>query len=185
MHATVQNFVERTLYVRHVFEKRVLEVGSFDVNGSVRPFVESLRPAWYLGVDQTPGPGVDQVVNCEQLTREVGCAVWDLVISTEMLEHVEDWRRCLWELAAAVVPGGYLLVTTRSPGFPYHAFPVDNHRFTHQQMHCILAALKLETLALEDDPEPGVLVFARKPLSDPYVAPDALKFLDAESVVRQ
>ena len=153
----------------HVTGARVLEVGSYDINGSVRPYVESLKPAIYIGVDISDGPSVDVVVDCEDLTAVVGDRSWDVVICTEMLEHVPNWRTCMRELVSAVSPGGYLLLTTRSPGFPYHGFPGDYWRFTRQQMFDILYGLGLDVITIDDDhPDtPGVLAFARKPVHKP------------------
>jgi Methyltransferase domain len=181
MHPTVMDFAKRTLTTLHVKDKRVLEVGSYDVNGTVRPFVESLKPAQYLGVDMQPGPNVDLVVDCEQLSKDVG-SQWDLVISTEMLEHVGDWRKCVCELVNSVAPHGYLLITTRSPGFPYHPFPVDNWRYTRRQMWKIMSWLGMFVAVLEDDPEPGVFVFAQKTCGKP-VTPKLLAEIDIEKTV--
>lgn len=145
-----------------VADKQVLEVGSYDVNGSVRPYIESLNPKLYLGVDAAIGPRVDKVVNCMKLTEQVGSG-WDVVISTEMLEHVRDWRGCMIQLAEAVTPGGLLLITTRSPGFPFHPYPEDHWRFTLKVMSEILTVLDFEAL-VQDDPEaPGVFALGRKP----------------------
>jgi hypothetical protein len=175
------DWVCRTLNSDHVAGGDVLEVGSFDVNGSVRPYIESLGPRRYLGVDASPGPRVDRVVDCEQLTTEIK-GLWDVVISTEMLEHVRDWRTCVVQLAAMVKPGGLLLITTRSPGFPYHPFPEDHWRYTNDQMRAILDALGLEILTLEDDPDPGVFALARKPTTPLDCA--GLDDIDVEVVAR-
>ena len=41
---------------------RVIELGSRNVNGSVRPLLqEKLKPEFYVGVDAMPGPDVDVV----------------------------------------------------------------------------------------------------------------------------
>lgn len=171
MHPSVLEFVARAILVSAppIKGARVLEVGSYNVNGSVRQIIESLEPFLYLGVDQSAGPGVDLVVNCEKLTSDVhiGCGAWDLVVSTEMLEHTDDWRACMTEMTRAVTPGGLLLVTTRSPGYPYHPFPVDNWRFSLDDMKRIVEALGLDLVLLEDDEPsqgPGVFVLAHKPL---------------------
>lgn len=183
MHPTAMDFCCRTLTAEIIADKLVLEVGSFDVNGTVRPHVESLNPARYLGVDASPGPCVDEVVDCEQLANHVGYGAWDVVITTEMLEHVRDWRACMLQLVYVVRPGGLLLITTRSPGFPYHPFPEDHWRYTNAQMRAIMGALELEVLTVEDDPEPGVFVLARRP--DLSVVDNAarLQALSVESVV--
>jgi SAM-dependent methyltransferase len=188
MHATVLDFVKRTLTAEYVEGISVLEVGSYDVNGSVRPYVMGLKPWRYFGVDAQEGPGVDRVVDCESLTFNMGYAAYGLVISTEMLEHVRDWRTCMMEMASAVKPGGYLLITTRSPGFPYHAFPEDHWRFTKRQMRDIMHALEFEVLALEDDPEPGVFVFAHRLkiglMPHVYWAGGALELIEPERAIR-
>jgi hypothetical protein len=156
-------FVFRTLTAQNVAATRVLEVGSYNVNGTVREYVTSLGPEVYLGVDAAEGPDVDQVVNCEQLVRTVG-KDWDVVVSTEMLEHVQDWWTCLSQLVYAVAPGGLLLVTTRGPGFPYHPYPTDNWRFTVELLADALDRMMLTRVVCESDPEaPGVFLLARKP----------------------
>jgi hypothetical protein len=165
VHPGVIDWVQQVLTAEHVKGLDVLEVGSYDVNGSVRPYLESLQPRRYLGVDAEMGPSVDRVVDCEKLTTEVA-GLWDLVISTEMLEHVRDWQTCIEQLVEKVKPVGLLLITTRSPGFPYHPFPEDHWRFRVEDMTVILGVLGMKIVALEDDPIcPGVFVLARKPIN--------------------
>ena len=163
MHDSVQEFAVRLLNIDQITDQRVLEVGSRDVNGSVRSYVESLKPQTYLGVDIEEGPCVDKIVDCEELTIMVGHNAWDLVICTEVLEHVRDWRRCLNEMSKALTDNGVLLLTTRSPGFPYHEHPCDYWRYPVEVMGTILATLGMEELALESVPEaPGVFACGRK-----------------------
>lgn len=157
------DWVKRVLPADQINGRNVLEVGSYDVNGSVRPYIESLQPRRYLGVDAELGPSVDCVVDCEKLTEQVA-GRWDVVISTEMLEHVRDWQTCMEQLAQIMTPGGLLLITTRSPGFPYHPFPEDHWRFTCDDMVTIQSEMDLELLEVEDDAIcPGVFTLARKP----------------------
>lgn len=165
MHPSVMDFVERVLDSEKCCGKKILEVGAFNVNGSVGPYVESFGPEMYIGVDNRDGPGVDLIADCENIVKHMGGDAWDLVISTEMLEHVDNWRKCMRQMTWAVAPGGLLLVTTRSPGFPYHPHPVDNWRFTVNDMTRIAEALKIKPVTIEDDWEfPGVFMLARKPL---------------------
>lgn len=164
MHPSVMDFVERVLPTEKITGAKVLEVGAYDINGSVRPFIEKHGPEMYVGVDTQKGPGVDLVADCENLVKHMGGDAWDIVVSTEMLEHVDNWRICMRQMTWAVAPGGLFLLTTRSPGFPYHPFPVDNWRFTTHDMQRILDALRLQTVVIEDDKQaPGVFILARKP----------------------
>lgn len=115
---TVIAFAERLLTVDMIQGRDVLEVGSLDVNGSIRPYVESFNPARYVGVDMRLGPRVDEVVDASSLVQRFGAASFDVVLTTEMLEHVRDWPTVVSNLKRVLRPGGVLLVTTRSIGFP-------------------------------------------------------------------
>lgn len=159
------DFGRRQLTAADVAGRRVLEVGSRVVQSpdlTLRHHLESLRPASLLGVDREPGPGVDRVLDAGDLVAALGAESFDVVVCTELVEHVRDWRRVFHNLKAVLRRGGVLLLTTRSPGFPYHAFPHDYWRFTPDDLRAILADMRLE--AIERDPSsPGVLVKARKP----------------------
>src|SRR5437667_11583807 len=86
------SFVERAIGSGDVKGRDIIEVGSYDVNGSVLPYLQSLAPASYLGVDITPRPGVDLVCDAQRLVEQFGTERFDVVVSTELLEHVRDWR---------------------------------------------------------------------------------------------
>ncbi|MGO9216567.1 MAG: methyltransferase domain-containing protein [Streptosporangiaceae bacterium] len=166
MHASAYKFASEALYPVDVTGRRVVEAGAYNYNGSVRDAIEAMGPASYVGTDAQPGPGVDLAVAAERLPAHLGAASADVVISTEMLEHAEDWQAAMCGLTELLVPGGVLLLTTRGPGFPYHPHPGDFHRFTVDLMDAILAALGLHVMRLEADPDPnspGVLVLAMKP----------------------
>jgi len=140
----------------------VIEAGALNVNGSVRPHVESLGPASYTATDVRTGPGVDLACDAADLLGLLGRA--GVVISTEMLEHARDWQAAMRGLVDAVAEGGVLVLTTRSAGFPLHDYPGDHHRFPVKSMREILGAAGLDVERCEPDPEfPGVFAKARKP----------------------
>jgi SAM-dependent methyltransferase len=155
-------FGAKSIAPEEVRGKRVIEVGAYDVNGTLRPILEAWGPAAYVGVDLMPGPGVDEVCEAEQLVERFGPESFDLVVSTEMVEHVRDWRRVFSNLKRICRPDGLVVITTRSPGYPYHAYPHDFWRYSLDDMKAIFADFDL--LALESDPTyPGVFLMARKP----------------------
>ena len=146
--------------------RRVVEAGAYEYNGSARRVIEAMGPASYLGTDMQPGPGVDLVCPAEKLPGVLGEGTADVVVTTEMLEHAEDWRGAVAGMVRVLAPGGLLLLTTRSPGFPNHPHPEDHWRFTVDHMDGVAEACGLETLRLERDPDPsqpGVFLLARKP----------------------
>jgi SAM-dependent methyltransferase len=165
-------FGERHLGAEDVTGRRVLEVGSRVVQApelTLRHHLVSLGPSLLVGVDAEPGPGVDRVVDAGDLVAVFGAASFDTVVCTEVVEHVRDWRRAFRNLKEVLRPGGVLLLTTRSPGFPYHGWPHDYWRYTSRDLRTILDDMRIEALA-EDPSSPGVLVKARKP--EPFVATD-------------
>lgn len=181
MHTSVLNWIDTALSEQDIEGRTVLEVGSYNVNGTARPLIERHSPSWYLGVDATAGPGVDEVVDCGSLTDTFGAGAWDVVLSTEMLEHVRDWRQCVRNLIEVVAPDGLLVITTRSPGFPYHPFPEDHWRYTLTAIRQIVERAGLEVLVAVTDPQdPGVFVKAHKPASwvwpkrDPWTGIDVV-----------
>jgi SAM-dependent methyltransferase len=145
---------------------RWLEVGSLNVNGSLRTYAERFtRPRWYYGIDRIPGPGVDALADAADLKDQVA----DVVITTEMLEHAPDWRAALAGCKRAVAIGGLLLLTTRGPGFPRHEYPGDHWRFTVELLALACRDLALLTVQPDTDPgSPGVFLLGRREV-DPWV----------------
>ncbi len=142
--------------------KRVLEVGALDVNGSLRPVFAGWGPGEYVGIDMVAGHGVDRICSAEQMMAELGPDSFDVVIATEIIEHVDDWRRVIANIKGVCKPGGIILVTTPSKGFPYHAYPHDFWRYGTEDMRQIFADCTIEQL--ETSPRAtGVFLKARKP----------------------
>jgi SAM-dependent methyltransferase len=163
MHVSVLNFFATALQREEIEGRRVLEVGSSDVNGSIAPLVKNcFRPAEYIGADLAAGPGVDVVCPAEELAERFGADSFDAVLSAEMLEHARDWRGAVRNMKAVCRPGGVLAFTTRSRGFKYHAWPHDFWRYEPEDVERIFP--EAEILALERDPQdPGIFVKLRLP----------------------
>ncbi|BBD73468.1 hypothetical protein HS1genome_1857 [Sulfodiicoccus acidiphilus] len=144
--------------------KKVIEVGSRYVNGSVRPLIEKFcQPEEYTGVDIERGELVDVVLPAEKLVERFGENSFDALVSTEMLEHVKNWRVVVNNMKAVVKPLGYIYITTRSLGFPYHAFPYDFWRYEVEDLKEIFDDFNVISIA-KDPSEPGVFLKARKPI---------------------
>lgn len=122
MHKEAYEFVRRTLPPLSD-TARVLEIGSYDVNGSIR----SLFPyvGVYVGVDIRPGPGVDIVAQTPEGWPE---GAFDVVVSTETLEHADDWGSVVRGIIDHIRPGGIGIITCAATGRPPHSrdgkFPV-------------------------------------------------------------
>jgi SAM-dependent methyltransferase len=142
--------------------KSVLEVGAVSVNGSLRPVFEAWKPAEYVGVDLVNGPGVDRICRIEELVAQFGKDRFDLVIATEIIEHVQDWRAAISNIKNVCRRGGTMLITTPSTGFPYHAYPHDFWRYTRSDMERIFRDCTVDVLE-HSEATRQVFLKARKP----------------------
>lgn len=173
MHSSVLEWAEKKAAEHDLRGLMTLEVGSFVVNGTVRPIFETDPTVQYLGVDQAAGPGVDKLEDIESLS--FGDGEFELVISTETLEHVARPWLAVAELSRVVKDGGFVLVSARGyDGFGcwrVHNYPHDYWRFSDKSMELLFVDAGLEVVSLEADPlGPGWLVVARRPLRDVYAA---------------
>jgi SAM-dependent methyltransferase len=180
MHPSAYEFATGALKPPDVERMRVVEAGAYDYNGSVRGAILAMGPLSYVGTDAQAGPGVDLVCPAERLPDALGDGSADVVISTEMLEHAADWRGAMTGMARVLAPGGLLVLTTRSAGFPLHLHPGDFWRYSIAQMHDIAEACGLQILRLETDVEssPGVFLLARKPSAWAGVNAEALGVIE-------
>lgn len=103
-------------------EGPVLEVGSYDVNGSVR----DLFPDPYLGVDLRPGPGVDLVADAGMTELE---RKFNALVCVETLEHCRYPVDVLANMCRAALPGA-VFIGTWPFLFPLHDYPSDYWRAT-------------------------------------------------------
>ncbi len=113
-------------------EGRVIEVGSLDVNGSVREVIKV-----EVGVDMRRGRRVDLVCSVSDLPNHFPPGSFDACISTETLEHAEDWKSFIqvtWDL---VKEGGYIVMTMASVHKGRHAYPDDYWRMDHSHIRKI------------------------------------------------
>ncbi len=95
--------------------KRVLEVGSMDINGSVRDLFTNCD---YFGIDLGEGKGVDEVRHVTQVF--LADATYDVIISTEALEHDELWNLSLKAMYRLLKPSGILIITCAGPDRAEH-----------------------------------------------------------------
>jgi SAM-dependent methyltransferase len=161
MHDSVHQWARTIITKEFIYHRDVIDVGAMDVNGSLRDLVVSFEPASYTGYDIRSGPGVDQICPAESLPAEIA----DVVICTEMLKHAEKWREALLGLVRALRPGGLLVLTTRSPGFPRHDHPGDWWRFPVDFTRQVLTeGCGMTVITCVSDWEaPGVFALALKP----------------------
>jgi SAM-dependent methyltransferase len=108
---------------KNIENKKILDVGSYDVNGTMKPIFEKGQ---YVGLDMEAGPNVDIVGVSHDIPFEKD--EFDIVISSSCFEHDDMFWISFQEMCRVLKPGGYMYVQAPSNG-PYHGWPGDNWRF--------------------------------------------------------
>lgn len=125
-----ETYWESTRFAELYLEKNkpltIVDIGSFDVNGSARPIFD--KPPWqYTGLDITPGPNVDLVAT-NPYAWPIADNSYDVVFSCSTLEHVEDLYAWADEAVRILKPGGLLCVISPFV-WNVHEYPLDCWRF--------------------------------------------------------
>jgi len=115
------------IYPRYFNNAKVIELGSFNINGTVRDYFKGCD---YTGVDWKPGPCVDVVSLIHNLSTEIK---YDTIISASMLEH-DPWpEKSMAKMVDLMKPDGVLLLSwgcnhavgahclAEAPDHEYHA----------------------------------------------------------------
>lgn len=103
----------------------VLDVGSLDVNGTLRDVM--LGETAYIGVDVVAGKNVDIVLdNPYRFPFESNH--FNVVVSTSCLEHDEFFWLTFSEMTRVLKRGGFLYLNAPTNG-PVHRHPIDCWRF--------------------------------------------------------
>jgi len=110
MHKEVKQFIKKVLSLNPSFKKgkSVIEFGSLNINGSPRQFFNTKN---YLGIDIAEGKGVDYVAFAHEYKP---LKIFDVVISTEMLEHDKHWRKSVENMFDLLHSGGLMIITCAS-----------------------------------------------------------------------
>lgn len=111
----------------------ILEIGSYDVNGSLRAFINpDIR---YIGVDTSAGPNVDIVVKPGK-PLPLDDNAFDLVLASSVLEHDPIFWMTFLEMVRKTRKGGYIYINSPSNG-AFHRYPQDNWRFYPDSGHAL------------------------------------------------
>ena len=95
---------------------RVLEIGSLNINGTVRDFFVNSEE--YVGCDLGEGRGVDIVCAGHELAYADG--YFDVAISCECFEHDKNWRKTFSKMVDLVRVGGLVIFSCATTGRQEH-----------------------------------------------------------------
>jgi SAM-dependent methyltransferase len=125
----------------HASRLRTLDVGA--QNG---PYAAHFPRRVALDIQR--GAGVQVIGDVQALG--IRDASFDVVLCTEVLEHVPDPQRAIDEMYRVLLPGGQLLLTTRFL-FPIHDAPHDYFRFTKYGLRHLLRRFEITEVQEETD----------------------------------
>jgi ubiquinone/menaquinone biosynthesis C-methylase UbiE len=149
------------LFTRRIGMKRgdkVLEVGSLDVNGSIRE--NFLTCGEYVGIDIRPGKAVDVVCPAEDIQKLYKDGYFDMVVSSNTMEHMEHWKEGLAATWAVLRMGGRMCIVTPTEEKGRHNHPWDFWRWTKGDYKTIFKDQII--LKLEDVNPRGVGILVEK-----------------------
>jgi len=105
--------------------KKIVDVGSKDINGSLRQYAP--KEVSYIGVDFEVGNGVDIVLGDPYELPFEDSSI-DIVVCNSVFEHSEFFWLLFLECLRILKPEGLLYLNAPSNGF-IHRYPVDSWRF--------------------------------------------------------
>ena len=159
----IQQWVKKVRYDFIKSPGKVLEIGSLDINGSVREFFSDAIE--YIGIDMMGGKGVDKVIQAHDILKMWGEEAFNTVLCLEMLEHDNAFWVTLENIRKVLKKGGFLIVTTPTFGFPLHRYPKDYFRFGEDAYkEIIFKGFKILGLSQVKDREnsPGICCIGKK-----------------------
>lgn len=104
-----------TQFPKYFSGKKVLDIGSLDINGNNRFLFENCN---YIGLDLGDGPNVDVV--CQGNKYDAPDEVFDVIISTEVFEHDMYYADNIKNIIRMLKPGGAFIFTCASGQRPEH-----------------------------------------------------------------
>ena len=96
----------------------ILEVGSQNINGSIRDYFPDASSRTWLGLDVGNGKGVDFVIPGELIQLPDGWA--DISFSTECFEHAKNWKQIFLNMIRCTRPNGLIVLTIAGLGRSAH-----------------------------------------------------------------
>ncbi len=110
MHEAARQFVVGVIREQQLVFVDVVELGSYNVNGSARDLF--LHATSYVGVDVRDGPDVDVVMDAADFQP---AAPVDVVVCMETLEHANNWELICENAWWMLKRGGIFIVTAATP----------------------------------------------------------------------
>jgi len=103
----------------------ILEIGSYNVNGTLRDF-QPIASKW-VGADIEGGPGVDLIIE-DTSALPFEDSSFDYVVASSVFEHDPTFWSTFIEMVRVLKMGGCIYINSPSNGM-IHRYPIDVFRF--------------------------------------------------------
>lgn len=137
-------FVEK--WVKVIKPKKVLEVGSYDENGSIRDLFQGCE---YLGQDLRPGRNVDTTESIVEIAATR--SGFDLVVCLNVMEHCRNPHLLMRQMSECLWLGGHILVNVPLE-IAIHRHPIDAWRILPDGMRVLAEDAELEIVEIGNLP---------------------------------
>ncbi|MEE9910748.1 MAG: glycosyltransferase [Deltaproteobacteria bacterium] len=149
MHQSSFNIITqfRTLVEKNFPQDKVkiLDVGSYGVNGTYKEIFCDKEKFLYTGLDVNPGPNVDYVPADPYDWPELSDESFDVIISGQAFEHIEYPWLIIEEMNRVLKKNGLICIVAPSRG-PEHKYPVDCWRYYPDGFRALAKWVNLEVL---------------------------------------
>ncbi len=124
---------------------RILDVGSYGVNGTYKEIFSDSEKYLYTGLDVNPGPNVDYAPADPYCWPELHDESFDAIISGQAFEHIEYPWLIMEEINRVLKKNGLACIIAPSRG-PEHKYPVDCWRYYPDGFRALAKWVNLEVL---------------------------------------
>jgi len=131
-----------TFLAAYASEKETLDVGSGN-----KPYIHLFPHSKTVDVQERPGHPLDYVGDAHDL-HMIPDASFDVILCSEVLEHLHSPHLAVAEFRRILRPGGLLLLTTRFV-YPLHETPVDYYRYTPYGLRHLLKEFTVQEIRPE------------------------------------
>lgn len=137
----IQNYIPKDK------QTRVLDVGSYNVNGCYRDLFRTYPNVEYVGLDLSSGPNVDVVPENPYYWDEDGLEdeSFDFVISGNAFEHIEFPWLTMQQIYDKLKPRGIACIVTPF-NLSEHRYPTDCYRYYPDGMIALAKWAKLDVI---------------------------------------
>ena len=149
MHQSSYNIIKcfRELVEKNSPQEKIklLDVGSFGVNGTYKEIFSDSEKYLYTGLDVNPGPNVDYVPSDPYCWPELQDESFDVIISGQAFEHIEYPWLIIEEMNRILKKSGLICIVAPSRG-QEHKYPVDCWRYYPDGFRALAKWVNLEVL---------------------------------------